>query len=73
MAADPRAAASSAGTVLVVDDLESNLPSLEQLLKARPDREALPTSAAIARLQEEVRLGWPRKDLVDAFISTRAR
>ena len=35
MSDDPRAAAPHAGKVLVVDDLESNLRLLEQLLKAQ--------------------------------------
>lgn len=45
----------------------------DAMTTTRPYREALPSSAAIAQLQEEVRLGWRRKDLVEAFVSTRAR
>ena len=45
----------------------------DAMTTARPYRKALPSSVAIAELQKEVRLGWRRKDLVEAFISTRAR
>jgi putative two-component system response regulator len=45
----------------------------DAMTTTRPYRAALPASAAIAQLQEEVRLGWRRKDLVDAFVATRAR
>ena len=45
----------------------------DAMTTARPYREALPSAAALAQLQEEVRLGWRRKDLVDAFVSIRAR
>jgi putative two-component system response regulator len=45
----------------------------DAMTTTRPYREALPPSAAIAQLREDVRLGWRRKDLVEAFVSTRAR
>jgi len=43
----------------------------DAMTTTRPYREARSPSAAIAQLQEDVRQGWRRKDLVDAFVSTR--
>jgi putative two-component system response regulator len=45
----------------------------DAITTTRPYRAAAPPEAALEELRREVRCGWRRRDLVDAFIATRDR